>query len=421
MNKYENIGLSNGSKLMLVPEKEAKTATALLLFKTGSRNESRENNGISHFLEHMFFKGSKNYPNTLALSSAFDALGCEFNAFTGKEYTGYYVKVAANNLEKALTIFSDMMLNPKLESREIEREKGVIIEELKMYEDNPMMQIDDVLENCLFGDTPVGWNTVGTKENIRRFKKRDFINYLEKQYCASSVNLVLAGAVSSQALKKGKIFLNKFNQGAFKSAEKYDLEQVTPQLKVVYKDIDQTVLSLAVRTFPLNHPEELQVKLLALILGGAMSSRLFISLRERKGLAYSIHTGTEFYFDTGYLYTQAGVPFDKTEEAIKIILREYKRLKTTKISEGELKKAKDIISGRIIMQMELSDNLASWYGAQSLFRLKVKTPQEYLTQIKKIDAVSLQKTANKIFNEKDLNLALIGKNKETKLKALLKL
>ncbi|MDD2354065.1 MAG: pitrilysin family protein [Patescibacteria group bacterium] len=421
MNKYENIGLSNGSKLILVPEKDAKTATALLLFKTGSRNENRENNGISHFLEHMFFKGSKNYSNTLALSSAFDALGCEFNAFTGKEYTGYYVKVAASNLEKVLTIFSDMMLNPKLESKEIEREKGVIIEELKMYEDNPMMHIDDVLENCLFGDTPVGWDTIGTKENIRCFKRKDFVNYLEKQYCASAANLVLAGAVSGQALKKGKALLSAFNQGDFRSAERFNLKQNKPQLKVVYKDIDQTVLSLAVRTFPLGHPEELKVKLLALILGGAMSSRLFISLRERKGLAYSIRTSTEFYFDTGYLYTQAGVPFDKTEEAIKIILREYKRLKTTKISAQELKKAKDIISGRMIMQMESSDNLASWYGAQSLFRSKVKTPQEYLEQIKKINASSLQKTAREIFKETDLNLALIGRNKEVKLKALLKI
>lgn len=421
MNKYEKLELSNKGQLLVVSEEEAKTATALLMFKTGSKHETRENNGISHFLEHMFFKGSKKYPNTLALSSALDALGCEFNAFTGKEYTGYYVKVAAHKLEKALDVLGDMMLYPKLESKEIAREKGVIIEELNMYQDNPMMHIDDVLENCLYGDTPAGWDTIGTKDNILRFKKSDFINYLNSQYGAESARLILAGAVSTKAIKQGKVMLGKFVKGNFKEAEKVDVGQTKPQLKVVFKDIDQTVLALAVRSFPAGHQEELSVKLLALVLGGAMSSRLFISLRERKGLAYSVRTSTESYSDSGYLYTQAGVPYNKTEEAIKIILREYKRLRTQLVSANELKKAKDILEGRVMMQMELSDNVANWYGRQSVLYPKIKTPQEFLNQIKKITPASLRETARKIFLSDRLNLALIGKNKAVDLEGILKL
>jgi len=349
MNKYNHTNLSNKSNLLVVSDKGAKTATALFIFKTGSRYENRQNNGISHFLEHMFFKGSRKYPNTLTLSSALDALGCEFNAFTSKEYTGYYVKAAANKLGKVLDILGDMMLNPKLDSKEIEREKGVIIEELNMYQENPMMHIDDVLENCLYGDTPAGWDIVGTKDNINSFKRSDFINYYANQYGGESANLVLAGEVKQQDIKKGEEILKKLNKGNFQEQIGIVESQTKPVVRALYKDIDQTVLALAVRAFPINHKEEISAKMLALLLGGAMSSRLFINLRERRGLAYFIKTNTEFYSDTGYLSTQAGVPAERTKEAISIILGEYRRLKTTLVGKEELQKIKDIMEGHIMM------------------------------------------------------------------------
>src|SRR5680860_1590231 len=323
MNKYNHSNLSNKSNLFVIPDSGAKTATALFIFRTGSRYENKQNNGISHFLEHMFFKGSKKYPNTLSLSSALDALGCEFNAFTSKEYTGYYIKAAASKLGKALDILGDMMLNPKLDAKEIKREKGVIIEELNMYRENPMMHIDDVLENCLYGNTPAGWDIVA--------------------------------------------------------------------------------------------------KMLALILGGSMSSRLFINLRERKGLAYFIKTNTEFYSDTGYLSTQAGVPFERTKEAVSIILNEYRRLKTSLVGKEELQKIKDIMEGHIMMQMEASDNLANWYGRQAIMRSKVMTPSDFLKMVNKITSQDLQKTARRIFVSSGLNLALIGRVKNKDFIEMLKI
>jgi predicted Zn-dependent peptidase len=421
MDKYKKIRLSNKSILLTVPDSGAKTTTALFIFKTGSRHENKQNNGISHFLEHMFFKGSKKYPNTLVLASALDALGCEFNAFTSKEYTGYFVKAATNKLNKALDILGDMMLNPRLDTKEIKREKGVIIEELNMYQDNPMMHINDVLENCLYGDSPAGWDTIGTKENINSFKRSNFVDYLKKQYGSESTNLILAGSLKKQDIEKGTDILKKMNQGKFQEQALTDDSQKKPKIKAVFKNIDQVVLALAVRTFPINHQEEIAVRLLAFILGGAMSSRLFISLRERKGLAYYVETGTEFYLDSGYLNTQAGVPTEKTQQAIKIILAEYRRLKNSPVSQKELKKAKDTLEGRITLEMEASDNLANWYGHQVVSRSKIMSPLAFLNRIRKITPSDLQATARHIFVNQGLNLALIGRVKSKDFTKILKL
>lgn len=421
MNKYKKIILSNKAPLITVPIKGAQTATALLMFKTGSRYETKHNNGISHFLEHMFFKGTKKRVNTLAIASELDALGCEFNAFTGKEYTGYWVKAAADKVNKALEVLGDMLLNSQFSSQEIEREKGVIIEELNMYEDNPMMHIEDVLETCLFGDTPAGWETIGTKENIKKFKRQDFIDYFNSQYGANSGQLILAGKIKPETLKAAKEILSNLENNKWNKQVKSVYQQKSPQVLSIFKNIDQVNLSLAVRTFPLNHFEEFNAKLLAIILGGAMSSRLFINLRERNGLAYYVKTDVEFYSDAGYLTTQAGVPVKQTTKAIKIILNEYKRLKKELVTKEELKKAKDLLRGRLLLQMESSDNLANWYARQAILRPKIITPVDFLSRIDKITPKDLKLTAQKIFVNKNLNLALIGRIKSGEVKNILKL
>lgn len=420
MNKYKKIILSNKAPLITVPIKGAQTATALLIFKTGSRHETKNNNGISHFLEHMFFKGTKKRPNTLMIASELDSLGCEFNAFTGKEYTGYWVKAAADKISNALEVLGDMLLNSQFSEEEIEREKGVIIEELNMYEDNPMMHIEDVLETCLFGDTPAGWETIGTKKNIKSFKRQDFIDYFNRQYGSNSGQLVLAGAIDSATLKASRNILANLKKNKWTKQVKSNYFQKLPKILAIFKDIDQVNLSLAVRTFPLNHAEEFHTKLLAIILGGAMSSRLFINLRERNGLAYYVKTDVEFYADAGYLTTQAGVPVNQTVKAIKIILDEYKRLKEELVNAEELKKAKDLLRGRLLLQMESSDNLANWYARQAILRPKIITPGDFLEKIDKINPQDILLTAQKIFTNKNLNLALIGRIKSQEVKNILK-
>jgi len=420
MNKYKKIVLSNEAPIITVPLSESQTITALLIFKTGSRHETKETNGLSHFLEHMFFKGTSQRPNTLAIASDLDALGCEFNAFTGKEYTGYWIKAAKNKLAPALDVLGDMILNSKFDAEEIEREKGVIIEELNMYEDNPMMHIEDVLETCLYGDTPAGWETIGTKENIRRFNRQDFIDYFSSQYGAKSAFMVLAGGVEDAHVHKAEEIMIQLKENNWRDQDKNFYEQKEPKLKTVFKDIDQVNLSLAVRTFPLNHPEEFRVKLLAVILGGAMSSRLFINLRERNGLAYYVKTSAEFHSDSGYLTTQAGVPVDKVELSLEIIKKEYAKLKNELVSEEELNRAKDLVQGRLLLQMEASDNLANWYARQLILRSDILTPQDFIEKVRSVSAKDLQATAQKIFIDEGLNLALIGKTKEDILRPILK-
>lgn len=420
MNKYKKEILSNKVRIYTIPVVGAKTVTALLMFKTGSKYETKENNGISHFLEHMFFKGTKKRPDTTTISSDLDSLGSEFNAFTTKEFTGYWVKVASAKFKPALSILSDMLLHSLFDPKEIERERGVIIEELNMYEDNPLMHIEDIFEACLYGDTPAGWDTIGTKENIRNFKREDFIKYLTTQYGADSLNVILAGNIKPADKKAAVKFLTAFRNNKWQDKVKLIEKQNKPQLKSVSKKIDQVQLSLGVRTYPIGHPEEFKLKLLSVILGGAMSSRLFIRLRERNGLAYTVRTLTEFYTESGYLTTQAGVPINKVEPALKIILEEYKRLKTELIGAKELKRAKDLFIGRVLLQMEGTDDVANWYGRQAVLRNKIVTPAEFLTAIKKITAADLRKTAQKIFVNEKLNLALIGNVKEEKLKPILK-
>ncbi len=421
MNKVSVKKISNGVPLYLVPLREAKTATLMFMFKTGSRYETKENNGISHFLEHLFFKGTKKRPDTATISSELDSLGCEFNAFTAKEFTGYYIKSASIKINTAIKILGDMLLNSLFDEKEIEREKGVIIEELNMYEDNPLMHIEDVFESCLYGDTPAGWDTIGTKENIKNFRHQDFIDYFSSQYGSNSLSVILAGKIKSKDIKSLEKVIKQFNSNSWKDKLKTRENQKKPQVKVVFKEVDQVAMSLGLRTVPIGHPLELKLKLLALVLGGSMSSRLFIKLRERSGLAYYVKTSTEFYTDSGYLTTQAGVPKDKLKEAIKIILEEYQILKTEKISEKELKKVKDLLAGRMALKLEATDELASWYARQAVLKGKVISPSEALKEIKKITADDLRKVAQKFFVKNNLNLALIGNIKDKNIESCLKL
>ncbi len=420
MNKYKVDILSNKIPLITVPIKGAPTATALIVIKTGSKYEDRRTNGLSHFLEHMFFKGTTRRPNTLSLSSELDSLGGEYNAFTSKEFTGYWVKVAAPKIRAALDIVGDMLLNSLFDEAEIDREKGVIIEELNMYEDNPLMHVEDVFESCLYGDTPAGWETIGTKENIRRFRRQDFIRYFRSQYGARSAYVVLAGGIKEKDKRAAMQILANFPANDWHHKLAVKEKQSAPRVKVAVKKIDQVNLSLGVRACPIDHAEEFKIRLLAIILGGSMSSRLFINLRERNGLAYYVRTLTEFYSDSGYLTTQAGVPIVKAEAATKIILAEYKRLTTELVSAAELRRAKDLLQGKSLLQLEATDNLANWYARQAILRKKIMTPAEFLRQIKKITAYDLRDTAQKIFINRGLNLALIGRVQGKKFKKILK-
>jgi len=421
--KLKSIKLKNGLPVYSINLPQSKTVTILIMHKTGSKYESREISGLSHFVEHMMFKGTKKRPDTLNISSELDSLGAEFNAFTSKEYTGYYIKVPKNKINNAIDILSDILINSKFDSEEIEREKGVIIAELNMYEDNPNMSIEDVFEACLYGDSPAGWDTIGNKETINSFKRDDFIKYFSSQYGINGSALFLAGNFSEKSIKKvlEKKFA-KMNDNDYKNKVKVIEKQDKPQFKLKTKKIDQSVLSLGFRAFSSHHKDEPILKLLAIILGGSMSSRLFIELRERRGLAYFVRASTELYTDSGYIAVCAGVPKDKLEESIRVILNELQKFKETLVSPAELKRAKDLMTGRLIVSMEQSDDYSSWYGQQFISKKEFISPEERLKKIKKVSASDIKKLAQKLFVNSSLNLAVIGEVKdEKKIKNILKI
>ncbi len=417
---YKIKKLKNNSQLILVPMQGTKTLTILVMFAAGSKYENRENNGISHFLEHMFFKGTKKRPNTISISSELDSLGAEFNAFTSKEYTGYWIKIDNSKAGKGMDILSDMLLNSKFSNKEINLEKGVILEEVNMYHDNPMLYIEDIFEDCLYGDNPAGWDTLGTKENISKFSQKDFKDYLSSHYSAEKMFVCLAGNLKDEHIIKANGYFEKFKNFPTKEKEPVKENQNKPQIKIHYKDTSQATFSLGVRTFANNHPDKLIAKMLSVILGGSMSSRLFIKLRERKGLAYFVKTHSDFYTDSGYLTTTAGVPVGKLEEAINIILDEYRKISKILVSPKELKKNKDLIKGRSVLQLEPSDNKAIWHTQQAVLGEKIISPENYYKKINQIKSADIKRVAKNIFNNENLNLAIIGPYKsDRKFKKIL--
>lgn len=432
---YKLEKLKSGLGVLLAPLKGSQTVTFLMAVGTGSKYETKEINGISHFLEHMMFKGTKKYPTTLALSSAMDALGSEFNAFTGKEMTGYYIKVDSKKSVEAATLLAEMLSASTFQSAEFERERGVIIEEINMYEDNPMMYIEDLFDMCMFGDTPAGWDVAGPKENIKAIKLETLVNYFKNQYQLQNSVLIMAGdtaKISQAGLEKVfGVYAAKHEPKKFQEKLPVEYKQEGPKIKVKFKQTDQANLSLGVPAFASGHPQEFISKILAIILGGSMSSRLFTELREKKGLAYYIHSQVESSSDCGYLTTQAGVPVDKVEEAVKTILAEYKKITETLVPANELKRVKDMLNGKLALKLEGSDDVANWYARQAIMNMtqvrtgnktkKIITPEEYLKIIDKITAKELREVARELFRPSQLNLAVIGPYKEeAKFKKLLK-
>jgi predicted Zn-dependent peptidase len=406
---YKKITLDNGLRVMTIPMENANSVTVLVLVGTGSKYENKEINGISHFLEHMFFKGTKKRPNTLNISETLDAVGGEYNAFTSKEVTGFYAKVEKSHYDIALDWISDIFLNSKFEEKEIEREKGVITEEVNMYLDTPTAYIGDLWEQVLYGDQPAGWMVIGTKENIAGFNRDKILEYYKSHYSPSNVIVCVAGAIEQiDAQEKIKKYFGKIKQLGSIQKIKVKEEQKEPKVLLHYKKTDQTHLCVGVRTYDLFDKNRYALMLLAVILGGNMSSRLFIKVRERNGLAYSIHTSADSTTDTGYLVTQAGIDHKNIEKTIQLILQEYKDLKTKKITEKELKKAKDYLKGITSLSLDGSDIQASFHALQELLEKNILTPQEKFKKIDEVSINDIKNIAEAIFVPEKLNLAVIG-------------
>lgn len=405
--------LKNGLRIITVPMKGTKTVTVLVLVNTGSKYETKEINGLSHFLEHMFFKRTKKRPNALAIHGTLDKIGGAHNAFTSDEYTGYWAKVDASHLDLALDWIADIFLNSQLKPEEIDKERGVIMEELNMYLDTPMAYVTDLWADVLYGNQPAGWRTIGTREVIRNLKRSHFIKYLKEHYSSHNTIVVVAGQINhSSIIAKVKKYFKAINSWPAKDKLPVREKQTKPKALIHYKKTDQTHLCLGVRGYDIFHPDKYALGLLGVILGGNTSSRLFISVRERQGLAYYVKTGAYTDTDTGFLVTQAGVENQRVEKAVISILKEYKKITRQKISQAELKKAKDYTKGSTLLEMESSDAQASFVGFQELLTNEILTLEQKFAKIEAVTVSDIQRVAKNIFRPEKLNLALIGPFKD---------
>lgn len=412
MTNYQLSKFSNGLRLITAPIAGTEAVTVLILLPVGSRYETPKLNGVSHFIEHMLFKGTKKRPTSLAIAKELDALGAEYNAFTGKDLTGYWVKLDKDYLEIGLEILADIFFNSLFDKNEFEREKGVILEEIKMYQDNPLLYIDDFFEQTLYGQHPLGWSIAGKMENIKKISHTEFLTFKNKFYQAGRALITVTGNIKTKIVRKlvnkffGQIPEFKIKKMNFKKFLKK--QQKNLKLRILTKDVQQVQLALGFPAYSYFHPKIEALDLLAIILGGNMSSRLFTEVRVKKGLAYFIRTDLGVYQDTGNFVIRAGVDKDKIEEAIKVILDELKKVRDKAISNEELNRTKTFCEGKLSLELENSASLASWYAKQLMLIGKILTPTEKLAKIKKVQIKDIQAVSNEIIKSRALNLALIG-------------
>lgn len=413
MQKAKKKIFKNGLRLVTVPMKDNPTVTVLVLVGTGSDYESKEINGISHFLEHMCFKGTIKRPTAQSIAHELDSLGCQYNAFTSHEMTGYYAKSDAKNFKKIFEIISDIYQNSTFPEAEIEKEKGVIVEEINMYEDMPQSHVQDLFGEVLYGDQPAGWNVAGTRENVRAMTRDQFVKYKMAHYVAENTVIIVAGNIGASDVEKEalKYFKNIHDGGKVSKVKTKDLQK-SPNVLLKYKDTDQTHFVLGVRTFPINDSRNPVLSVLSAILGAGMSSRLFIKLREELGVAYYVRAYNDPSLDHGSFAISAGVNNTRTKEVIREILKECRKLKEEEVSDRELDKVKSLIIGNMKMSLEATDDIANFYGSQELMKKNIKTLEDKIKDIKKVTKKDIKKMANTIFSDNNLNLAMIGPSKD---------
>ncbi|RJP45852.1 insulinase family protein [Candidatus Parcubacteria bacterium] len=409
--------LKNGIRVIVAPQASSLAVTVLILVEAGSEYEDKHQSGISHFLEHMTFKGTIRRPKPGMIATELDGLGAESNAFTSHEYTGYWAKAESKRLPEILDIVSDLYLNPTFDPAEIEKEKGVVVEEINMYEDAPMRRVQDLFTTLLYGDQPAGRDVLGTKEVVRSLKKSDFASYRDRHYVAPATTVVVAGNVRSEDVIRDveKIFSHVPRKAQVTKPKTKDRRQRKPEILLKFKESDQGHLVLGAPAFDVFDERRYAAELLGDILGGGMSSRLFHRVREELGAAYYVRAASELFVDHGYFSVSAGVDNARIGIVLRAILEEFYRLRVELVEPKELRKSKDHLIGGLILNLETSDELASFYGSQEILTRKVLEPKEIIERVQAVTPEEIRAVAKRIFREGKLNLAVVGPYKRAEM------
>ena len=410
MAVFEREVLPNGLRLLTAPMPQVQSVACFIMLAAGSRYETPETSGIAHFAEHMFFKGTERRPTAQMIGNELDGIGAEFNAFTGKEYTGYYVKCAAEHRQRAFDVLVDMLRNSKFEEEEIDREKGVIVEEMNMYFDTPRDYIGGVYHQLLYGDQPLGWDIIGRKETVRAATRETFLDYINRWYKAPKMVVGVAGNFDPAVRDEIAGLL-----GGVEADDPGDAPPLGPipngsgpHVQIHSKESDQAHIAMGVPSYPLGHPDRYALQLLGTVLGTGMSSRLFTEVRERRGLAYYVFATNHSYTDTGTLYSQAGVDINRIDEAIETIARELKKIAEEPVPPEELEKSKNVAKGRFVLQTESPHGMIMYGLRREVLEGQVEEPEEVLAGIDAVTAADVQRVAQDVIGRNGLKLALIG-------------
>jgi predicted Zn-dependent peptidase len=421
MINFEKHILPNGMTVYLAPMHETQAVTIMFQFKVGSRHELDTESGLSHFLEHMFFKGTKKRPTTLDISQELDALGAEYNAFTSEERTSYFVSAAAEHFPIAFDVLTDMLYNSTFDGAEIEKEKGVICEEIKMYRDNPTSYLNEVAKNLIYGDTPLGRDIAGSESSVRKFTQADFLTYKGLFYGPNNTTLIIAGNPAGNDWLK--TVLGELSHLPQQQPRDFMSQNAVPETAVAigHKPIDQAHFWLSHYALPHTDAQLPQLEVLSNILGGTMSSRLFVEVREKRGLAYYVRSGVDSFHDIGTFDCGAGVDAQKVAESVSVVLDEIKKMKESPVTDIELTRAKQNIKGRLSLRLEDSYSIARYISSDDLERGKVEQPEAYIEKIEKVTQDDIVAIANELLVPEKRKLAVVGPLEQSQTEKLTEL
>jgi predicted Zn-dependent peptidase len=403
--------LPNGLRVVTVPLHDTSTVMVMILAETGSEYETKEKNGISHFLEHMCFKGTTKRPSSKIINQELDGLGAASNAFTSNDHTGFYAKAHADKTEQILDIVSDIYLNSTFPEEEIEKEKGVVIEEINMYEDRPQSKVWNILSEAVFGDQPAGRTIIGTKETVFSITREDLVKYHHAHYGPEATTVVVAGKIEEEKLlSQVKSIFGSIPKRPKEARPKVKDEQGEPKVAIHRKESDQTHIILSFRSFIDRYNEEnvYRAGLLGAVLGSGMGSRLFHRIREELGLAYYISAGHNPDIDYGQLVISLGVSNANVAKALEAIFGEIRKIKNELVPEEELQIVKDMRKGHFYLGLETPNDWADYYGFQELYHDKMESPEEIITKREKVTAEEVKALARDIFKPENLTIAMVG-------------
>ena len=408
MSVFHRHVLPNGLRVLTAPMEQAQSVSCFVMLAAGSRYETAESNGIAHFAEHMFFKGTERRPTARDISTEIDSIGGEFNAFTGKEITGYYVRCAGESRDVALDVLVDMLRHSRFDAEEIDREKGVIIEEMNMYFDTPRDYVSGVYDDLVYGDHPLGWDILGRKETVQGATRETFMSYLDRWYTAKRMVVGVAGAVGEGLDQKLMELLGDLPEGGGGAPEPARPSPNGTRVKLHTKQSDQAHICLGFRAYEFGHPDRYVVDLLRAVLGGGMSSRLFTEVRERRGLAYYVLSMIQGYADTGSLFTQAGVDIKRIDEAVTTIVGELKQIADEPVPEHELEKARAYTKGRFVLSLESPQGMNRFGLLREVLENTHPDPTEVLARYEAVTVEDVQRVAQDLITDDALRLALVG-------------